>query len=135
FEHFHRLRGTVSRGGRAVDLSTAIEVVAKGVFRARNGLDGGERGQRHRLAVFVAHVEQAEVFGFRSKLALRLNINLPLAAKAVEIVYEGTAHKGLESFIDFAQVHALFEGLVAVNIHEYLRDDRQKRGAQAGQFG
>src|SRR5438093_12351835 len=135
FEHLHCLRGTVSRRGRAVDLSAAIEVIAQRELRAGQGLDGGQRGERHGFAIPVAHVEQPEVSGFGAKFALSLNIDLPLAAKPVEIIYERAAHKRLERFINFAQVHALLQRLVAVHVHEDLRHHWQERGAQAGQFG
>ena len=116
-------------------MSAAIEVVAQRELWAGQGLDGGQRGERHWFAIPVAHVEQSKVFGFGAKFALSLNIDLPLAAKPVEIIYESAAHKRLERFINFAKVHALFQRLVAIHVHEDLRHHRQERGAQAGQLG
>src|SRR5207237_2055384 len=86
-------------------------------------------------AISIAHVEQAKVFGFGAKFTLSLHIDLPLAAKAVEVIYKRAAHKRLERFVNFAQVHPLLEDLVAVHVHEDLRHNRKEGGAQAGQFG
>src|SRR6266478_6062759 len=80
------------------------------------------------------HVEQAEIFGADTIISFGLNINLPLTAKAVEVIDERAAHEGLERLIDFTQVHALLEGLVAIHMDENLRHDRQESSAEAGQF-
>ncbi len=69
------------------------------------------------------HIEQAEVFGAGAIIPFGLNINLPLPAKAIEVVDERAAHESLERPIDFTEVHALLEGLVTIYIDENLGHD------------
>ena len=67
-------------------------------------------------------------------LAFRLHINLPLAAKPVEIVDEVSAHEGLQGLVNLRQIHALLENPVPVHIKINLRHGRQKGRAHTGDF-
>src|SRR6185369_10352118 len=75
---------------------------------------------------------EAQVFGARAVLAFGLDIDLPLAAEAVEVVHEVTAHERLQRFIDLGEFHTLLERLIAVNVDVNLRDDGQEGGVDAG---
>ena len=59
-------------------------------------LDRGQRGERHRVAVGVAHVELAEVVGVGPVVALGLDVDLPLPPEPVEVVDEAAAHEALQ---------------------------------------
>ena len=77
--------------------------------------------------VAVAHVELADILGPGPVVAFRLDVDLPLAAEAVEVVYEQPAHERLDGSIDIVQRHSLLEDFVSVDIHELLRHAGQER--------
>ena len=54
----------------------------------------------------------------RAVVAFGLDVDLPLAAEAVEVVHEVAAHEGLERLVDVAELDALLEHLVAVDVDE-----------------
>ena len=66
----------------------------------------------------VAHVELADVIEVVAILAFGLDIDLPLAAEAIEVVDEQPAHEGLDGAIDVVQRHALLQHFVAIDIDE-----------------
>ena len=61
--------------------------------------DAGQGGERHHVPVHVAHEELAHVLGAGAVVALRLHVNLPLAAEAVEVVHKDAAHEALERLV------------------------------------
>src|SRR5207249_8681685 len=101
-------------------------------FRARTRLDLGQRGKWNHLTFVVPHVELADVFGLGAILAFRLDVNLPLAAKAVEVVYEQPAHESLDGAVDIADGHSLLQNFVFIHIDELLGHARKKGRAQTG---
>ena len=86
-----------------------------------------KRRERHHRALAVAHVELADVVEVVAVLALGLDVDLPLAAEAVEVVDEQPAHVGLNGAIDIVEGDALLEHLLAVHLEELLRHARQER--------
>ena len=100
-----RLVGAVTRRGAAVQLRGAIFVEAHGEFGAGARFESGQRGQRHHFAGRVAHIELADVLGFRAVLVLGLDVDLPLAAEAVEVVDEQPAHEGLDGPVNVVDRH------------------------------
>src|SRR5262249_50792947 len=95
---FQRLGGlgrAIAGCSRTIDLCATIKVEAHGEFRTRDGPYARQRGERHRVAVTVADVEQAQILGARAVIALRLDIDLPGPSKAVEVVDKISAHERL----------------------------------------
>ena len=134
FERSGSLVGAKAGRGAAVDLGAAIFIEAHGEFRTKPRLDGCERGERDVLAFIIADIKLSDVFRASAVLALSLDINLPLAAEAIEIVNEVSAHEGLDGAVDIVEVHALLQDLVAVDVNKFLRDAGQERCAKAGDF-
>ena len=135
-EHLLQSRGRLSRTvawrGCSIDLSAAIKVVAQRKLRAGNRFRGGEGRQRHGFPIVVAHIKQAQILSARSILPFSLDIDLPLPAEPVEIVYEIAAHESLKRLVHLGQFHPFLEGFVAVHIHVELGNRRQKSGGDAG---
>ena len=90
-----------------------------------------QRGQRHHLAVRVADVELADVLGSVAIVAFGLDVDLPLAAEAVEVVDERPAHERLDGPVDIVDGDALLEHLVAIHVDELLRHAGQEGRAHA----
>src|SRR2546430_6940459 len=143
--HFtgHRLRETLREGRHglacavgcsrcAIDLRRAVLIETHGELRARTRFKSRESRKWHHLPPVTSDVELANVSRSRAIIAFGLDVTLPLATKAVEIVDEQAAHERLERFVDVANGNALLNHLVAVHIHELLRHVGQKRRAQAG---
>ena len=88
-----------------------------------------QRGQRHH----VARCCSARRTGRRSRrvaiVALGLDIDLPLAAEAVEVVDERPAHERLDRSIHILDVDTLLEHFVAIHVDELLRHVGQERRA------
>ena len=59
-------------------------------------LDRGERRQRNALALVVADIEASDVLGVGAIVALGFDVDLPLAAKAIEVIDEISAHERLD---------------------------------------
>ena len=93
------------------------------------------RRKRHGVAPVVEHVELADILRLGAVFPFRLDIDLPLAAEAVEVVDEVAAHEGLKGLVDLSQVDALLEHLVPVHLDEELGHSREKGCRHAGQFG
>ena len=97
-------------------------------------LETGEGAQGHGVAVLVAHVELTQLFGIDPIFPLGLDVDLPLAAEAVEVIDEVAAHEGLEDPVDLADVHALLEHLVPVHLDEDLGHRGDEGGGDPGEF-
>ena len=67
------------------------------------------------VAGSVPHIELADVLELVAVLAFRLDIHLPLAAEAVEVVDERAAHERLNRSVDIVDVDTLLEHLVAID--------------------
>ena len=93
-----------------------------------------KRGERNVLAVLVAHVKLADVFGVGAVFAFGLDVNLPLPAEAIEVIDEVATHERLDRAIDIVEVYALLQHLVAVHVDKLLGYARQECGADAGNF-
>ena len=59
------------------------------------------RADRHHLVVLAAHIKIEQIVRLQAGPRLGLHIDLPLAAKAIEIIYEISPHERLQGFIDF----------------------------------
>ena len=103
-----------------------------GPARVFDACDGGER---HALTCCIRDVELTDILGASSVLAVRLDVDLPLAAEPIEVVHERAAHERLHGSVDVGQIHALSKDARAVHVDVDLRDVGQKRGVQARQFG
>src|SRR5207244_13531560 len=81
----------------------------RGELGAVDRSHGDQRGQRHRLADGVAHVELTDVLGPGSVLALGLHVHLPDPSVLVEVVHEGAAQEGLQGLVDRRERDPLLE--------------------------
>jgi hypothetical protein len=134
-ERPHHLRRTVAGRRRRVDLRAAVEVVAHREFRAGDVADRRQRRQRHRFALVVAHVELPDVLDVGAVVAFGLDVDLPLASEAVEVVDEAAAEEALQRLVHITEVDPLLEHLVLVDVDEQLRHGRPEGRRDAGHFG
>ena len=56
------------------------------------------------------------VFDIRAVVAFRLDIGLPLAAEAIEIVHKIAAHEGLQGLVDIGEAYTPAGRLLAIDI-------------------
>ena len=82
----------------------------------------------------IAHIKKPEILRPRSILAFRLDIDLPLAAKPIEVIDKISTHERLQRLVYFRQVHALLKSSVAVHVYVELRHAWKKRGGHIGNF-
>ena len=94
----------------------------------------GQCGEGDILSLVVADVELPDVFGLGAVFAFGFDIDLPLAAEAIEIVDEIAAHEGLDRAVDIVEGHTLLQHFVAVYVDKLLRHAGQESGAEAGDF-
>src|SRR5260370_26569218 len=134
FEGSHGLSGAVTGSSGPVDLRGAVFVEAHGEFRSWPRFKSSERRERHHLVLIVSYEELADILSPVAVVALGLNVDLPLPAKAVEVINEQAAHESLYRPVDIADGHTLLDDFVAVHIDELLRYVRQERRAQTGNF-
>ena len=91
-----------------------------------------QRAERNLAAVGAAHVELVDVLNVCARVALRFDVGLPLAAEAVEVVHQVSAHERLHGGVDVAQVDLLLRGLFLVDICIELWDGRKIGGNGRG---
>src|SRR5216117_976256 len=72
---------------RSVDLRTAKEVIAHGEFRTRARFKPCKRRERHHGSAAILYIELAHILRVGAVLALCLDVDLPLPAKTIEVVY------------------------------------------------
>jgi hypothetical protein len=86
---FHQFQGPAradSRHWTAVDGDRAVQVVARDHRRPFRLFDVAESGQRNHRVDVVADLDCLEVFDLVAELLGRLDIHLPCAAEAIEVV-------------------------------------------------
>ena len=120
FEGLHRLGGAEAGLARGVNLGRAVEVVAHREFGPERDsmVVTAESGTGSPLSLCT--IELADILGLGAVFSLRLDIDLPLPAEAVEVVDEVAAHEGLKRLIDLSEIDALLEHLVPVHVDEEL---------------
>ena len=117
FQRRAYLAGAVAGRAGDVELRGVVFVEAEDEFGAGDLLDLHQRsraapGCRWRCAHRTGSM--FSMFGARS--AFRLDIGLPLAAEAVEVVDQVSAHEGLHGGVDVGELHLLLRGLFLVDI-------------------
>src|SRR5208282_3668829 len=100
FEGCGRLISAVAGCCAPVDLCATILVKALCEFGAELRFDRGERRQRNVLAPVVADIESSDIICAGAIFAFGLDVDLPLAAKTVEVIDEISAHERLDGAID-----------------------------------
>ncbi len=90
-----------------------------------------QRGERHHPAVLVSDIKLADVLRLGAVVALRLDVDLPLPAEAIEVVDEQSPHEGLNGAVHIGDGHCLLDHLVAVHVDELLGHASQERGTDA----
>src|SRR6266436_2764628 len=88
FEGGHRLVCAVAGSSGAINLCRAILVESHREFRAIARLKSSDRSEGNHSAFVISHVELADIFWPRAIVAFSLDINLPLATEAIEVVDE-----------------------------------------------
>ena len=68
------------------------------------------------LAAIVGDVELAHVFGAGAIVAFGFDVDLPLAAEAVEVIHQIPAHEGLQGLVHLGDVDALALDLGSIDI-------------------
>lgn len=86
------------------------------------------------MTLIIAHVKKPDVLGTGAIFVFGLNIDLPLTAKAIEVVDEIPTHEGLQRAVDITERDSQFQDLVAVHLDEHLRHVRQMGCTHAGNF-
>src|SRR4051794_19175779 len=92
-----------------------IHVVAHDEDRPADMLDGGEVGEGNHLAGAVAHLELLDVVDLLAKRVEGLDIDLPGAAKAVEVVDVIGAESRLQSRANVVNGYAAVFRLGAID--------------------
>ena len=100
----------------AVDRRGGEHVVA-GDLRRRVGVAHlGHRTQRHHVAVGVADFELSDGLRVHAERRVSLDVDLPRASEAVEVVDVVAAQVGLQHVEDVGQRHAHRLGLLAIDV-------------------
>ena len=89
-------RPTNGRGGPAIDGDRTQIVVANNRRGSRDQLDIGDRAQRDEITLGRAHAHSKDIFDLLAICRVGLNLDLPGAAKAIEVVDIRAAHRGLQ---------------------------------------
>src|SRR5262249_12096958 len=87
----------------------------RGELGAGGGFDGNQGREWHHRTGIVAHEELANVLDMDPVSRVGLEVDLPLPAKAVEIVYIKAAHEGLQRRVHIADVNSELEHLITIN--------------------
>jgi len=135
FQRGHDLTGTVA--GRGVDgnLRGFVFIEASGEFGSGGARDFHQGTERNAVAVGAGDVEAADVIGVGAVLAFGFDVGLPLAAKAIEIVHEVTAHESLHRGVDVALTDLLLGDFFAIDLRKKLRHRGKVSGDGDGYFG
>src|SRR5205085_12450874 len=104
-------------------------------FWAGTRFEFGQSGKGYHFSFAIPYVELPDIFGPGPVVALGLDVDLPLAAKPVEVIHKQSAHKSPDRAIDIVDRHALFDHLIFVHIDELLRNTGKKGRTQAGNLG
>ena len=76
-----------------------------------------------------------DVIRLGAELALRLNVYLPHASEAIEVVNKEPPHEGLERLVHRTQIDSLLEHLVAVHVGKDLRGAGDERRGERSELG
>src|SRR5207245_10040841 len=112
--------------GFGVDFRGGILVETNGELRAHARLDCGDSGEWDFLSLAVANVKLPHVFRLGSEFPLGFDIHLPLAAEAIEVIDEISAHESLDGPVDIVERHTQLQYLVPVHVAELLRHAAQR---------
>ena len=131
-ERVHSIVRAEAWGSGRVDLRRPIEVEAHCELGSLNRLHVGESAERHHFIVRIAHMKEADILDLGAVFAFSLDKNLPLPAKAIEVVHKVAAHECLQCLVDCGKIDALGENSVAIDFCEELRHRGQKRAGRGG---
>src|SRR5580704_9933419 len=123
-ERRHYLAGAVAGRRRGVDLHAVEQVVTHDELCAAARIRASQCAQRNHIACSVADVELAQVRSLGAEVTVRLDIDLPLQAEAVEVIDQRAAHKRLYGLVQTAQLDLLRHRLGVVNLNSDLRNTK-----------
>ena len=135
---FHRrqdLAGADPRQRGAVDRGRRKHVVAGDLDRPGGVADLGHRPQRHHVAVGVADLELLDGLRVHAEGGVGLDVDLPGAAEAVEVVDVVAAQVGLQHVEDVGQLHPHRLDLGPVHVHVELGRAGAEAVEQADEAG
>ena len=119
----------------AVDRGRREHVVAGDLHRPGGVADVDHRAQRHHVAVGVADLELLDGLRVHAEGGVGLDVDLPGAAEAVEVVDVVAAQVHLQRVEDVGQRHAHRLGPCPVDVHVELRRAGAEAVEQADQAG
>src|SRR5262249_6597029 len=97
--------------------------------------DAGDSVEWHGVAVRIANEELSHILRIGAVIAFGLNVRLPGAAEAIEIVHKKSAHERLQRLIYRGQIDSLLDHFVAVHVHKNLRHVRLERRNESAELG
>ena len=115
------MAGTVTRLGGAIYQRGAISVVAHHGLRSLHQLSFRQGAHGNHVAAPIPHVNAFDIVDALAKRGLGLQIDLPGAAKNIEVIDVVTAECGLQCIEDIADLDAEHLRLVAIDIEVNLR--------------
>ena len=132
FKRLPHLAGTVSRCSSNVQLSCVVFVEAVDELGPSDSAHLDQRTKRYLAPIRTAYIKLVNVCDIRSRRAFGLNVSLPLAPEAIELVDEITSHEGLHGGVNVRQIHLLLQSFFFVHIGIELRNSRLIRRNRSG---
>ena len=86
--------------------------------------------KRRHLALRVANVEVINLVGAIAELRFRLQVDLPLPSKAIELVNISAAKECLQCLEHITELKPLLKTAILIDIHKQLRYRRAEGGYQ-----
>ena len=128
------MAGAVAGRGVAVDGGRAEHVVAFDCFRPEDRFHRDQGPHGDHLAVFVAHIELADIVGAAAPVRLGLDIDPVDPAELIEIVHVVGADIGVQHGEDVVDADTFDLGTLAIDIDEDLRRVRPEGAEHARQL-
>ena len=110
--------------GAAADVGGVKQIVALDAVGAAGFFQPRDRAERDHFAAAVARLELRDRVGIDAELRFGLGVNLPGAAKQIEVVHVNRAEIGLQRLADIGHADAHAFGFLAIDLHTVLRDVR-----------
>src|SRR5258708_102289 len=126
--------GTDSGAGSAVDGSCRVHVVTRQDERSLDLMHRGQRSQGRHAAFFIADLKQGKILDPFPEWTIRLDIDLPGAAKEIEIVDVQRSQKDLQRVFEALDFDAALHALAQVGLDVKLRHVGTKHRKESNQL-
>ncbi len=127
--------GRIAGSDSGIDLGTPEHIVAHREFWPKRLLHFNKRTHRHGVLVDIRDVEQTEIFDIGAVFAISLDVDLPLEAEAVEVIYKITAKEGLNRLIGLIETDSLDHRLSLIHLKLDLWNIPKRSGEKIRQLG